>query len=265
MDGNLAALSRRRFLVTGLTASGGLAIGIGALPHLADAATVSATPWDDDGTAPHELDAWIAIDPDDSVLIRYQRSEMGQGSMTALVMCVVEELQCDWSKVRTEYASANRSIRENNVYGKQGSYGSQTVRGSHDLMQKIGANARERLIAAAAARWSVPAGECAAANSVVTHQPSGKTARYGELVGDAAKIKLNQDPEIKQPAQYTLIGQPMKRVDVPLKVNGTAQYGTTSKCRAWSMPRSSPARCRPASSRASTRVRSPARAESSRW
>jgi isoquinoline 1-oxidoreductase beta subunit len=228
MDGN-AILSRRRFLVTGMTATGGLAVGVSALPHLADAATVSATPWDDDGIAPHELDAWIAIDPDDSVLIRYQRAEMGQGSMTALVMCVAEELACDWSKVRTEYASPNRSIRENNVYGKQGSYGSQTVRGSHDLMQKIGANARERLIQAAASRWQVPAGECAAANSVVTHKPSGRTARYGELVGDAAKIKLNQDPAIKEPAQYTVIGQPLKRLDVPLKINGTAIYGIDVK------------------------------------
>ncbi len=228
MDGN-AILSRRRFLVTGMTATGGLAVGVSALPHLADAATVSVTPWDDDGTAPHELDAWIAIDPDDSVLIRYQRSEMGQGSMTALVMCVAEELACDWSKVRTEYASPNRSVRENNVYGNQASVGSQTVRQSHELMQKIGANARERLIQAAAARWQVPAGECTAANSVVSHKPSGKSARYGELVGDAAKIKLNHDPAIKEPAQYTLIGQPMKRLDVPLKVNGTAIYGIDVK------------------------------------
>jgi isoquinoline 1-oxidoreductase subunit beta len=231
MDGSrdLSALSRRRFLVTGVTASGGFAIGVGALPHIAGAATVATEPWDDDGVAPHELDAWIAIEPDDSVLIRYQRAEMGQGSMTALVMCVAEELECDWSKVRTEYASPNRSVRENNVYGNQASVGSQTVRQSHDLMQKIGANARERLIQAAAARWQVPAGECAAAMSVVTHKPSGKTARFGGLVGDAAKIKLNKDPAIREPAQYKLIGKPMPRVDVPLKINGTAQYGIDTR------------------------------------
>jgi isoquinoline 1-oxidoreductase beta subunit len=154
---------------------------------------------------------------------------MGQGSMTALVMCVAEELECDWAKVRTEYASPNRSVRENNVYGNQASVGSQTVRQSHDLMQKIGANARERLIAAAAARWSVPTGECAAAKSVVTHKPSGKSFRFGELVGDAVKIKLNKDPEIKTPEQYRLIGKPMPRVDVPLKINGTAQYGIDTR------------------------------------
>ena len=228
MDGNIA-LSRRRFLVTGVTATGGLAVGLSALPQLGDAATVSATPWDDDGVAPHELDAWIAIEPDDSVLIRYQRAEMGQGSMTALVMCVAEELQCDWSKVRTEYASANRSVRENNVYGNQASVGSRTVRESHGLMQQIGANARERLIQAAASRLQVPAGELTAANSVVTHAKSGKTLRYGELVGDAAKIKLNKDVAIKPPEQYTLIGQPMKRVDVPAKVDGSAKYGIDTR------------------------------------
>ncbi len=229
MDGSIGSLTRRKFLVTGVTASGGLAVGISALPRLAGAATVSATPWDDDGTAPNELDAWIAIDPDDAVLIRYQRSEMGQGSMTALVMCVAEELQCDWSKVRTEYASANRSVREHDVYGNQASVGSQTVRQSHALMQQIGASARERLVHAAAARWQVPAGECTAANSVVSHKLSGKRLRFGELVGDAAKLKLNRDPPIKEPAQYTLIGQPTKRVDVPLKVNGSAIYGIDIK------------------------------------
>jgi isoquinoline 1-oxidoreductase beta subunit len=228
MDGN-SALSRRHFIVAGMTATGGLALGATALPALADAVPVAPQPWDDDGVAPHELDAWIAIEPDDSVLIRYQRAEMGQGSMTALVMCVAEELECDWSKVKTEYASPNRSVREHDVYGNQASVGSQTVRQSHELMQKIGAHARERLIQAAAARWSVPAGECAAANSVVTHKPSGKTARFGELVADAAGIKLNQDPPIKPPEQYQLIGKPLPRLDVALKINGSAQYGIDTR------------------------------------
>ena len=152
LDRNAAGLSRRQFIVTGVTAAGGFAIGMSALPHLAQALTVGAQPWDNDGTAPNELDAWIAIEPDDSVLIRYVRSEMGQGSMTALVMIVAEELQCDWSKVRTEYASPNRSVRENNVYGDMASVGSRTVRESREKMQYVGASARERLIAAAAAR-----------------------------------------------------------------------------------------------------------------
>src|SRR5262252_3987638 len=174
MDAN-ATLTRRQFIVTAATAAGGLAIGLATGPS-AFAATAGAQLWSsEDGHNPHDLDAFIAIEPDDSILIRYQRSEMGQGSMTALPMIVTEELQCDWSKVRVEYASPNRSVRENRVYGDMVSVGSQTVRGSQKLMQQVGASARERLVAAAAARWNVPALECAAASSVVTHGPSGRT------------------------------------------------------------------------------------------
>ena len=113
-----ASLTRRHFIFTAASAAGGLMIGIGAAPRSALAATVGAQPWNDDNAyAQNEIDAWIAIDPDDSILIRYQRSEMGQGSMTALPMMITEELQCDWSKVRIEYASPNRNLREKNVYG----------------------------------------------------------------------------------------------------------------------------------------------------
>src|SRR5215469_6542408 len=182
MDGNQIAattLSRRHFIVTLATAAGGLAIGIGTFPRGAQAAAVTAQPWDEGAANPHEIDAWIAIDPDDSILIRYQRSEMGQGSMTAVPMMLTEELQCDWSKVRIEYASPNRNLRENKVYGDMFSNGSRSIKGSQQKVQQVGASARERLIAAAAARWNVPAQECSAANSVVTHAASGRTLRYG--------------------------------------------------------------------------------------
>src|SRR5271170_3509498 len=190
MHGNHVAptLSRRHFILTAATAAGGFMIGIGAMPRAAGAATVGIAPGSDENAySPNDIDAWIAIDPDDSILIRYQRSEMGQGSMTALPMMIAEELQCDWSKVRIEYASPNRNLRENKVYGpSMRSAGSQTVRGSQKLVQQVGASARERLIAAAAARWSVPTSECSAAQSVVTHKPSGQSLRYGELAADAA-------------------------------------------------------------------------------
>jgi isoquinoline 1-oxidoreductase beta subunit len=101
MDGSRAAstLTRRHFILTAATAAGGLVIGIGAAPRLARAATAMAQPWNDDNAYnANDIDAWIAIDPDDSILIRYQRSEMGQGSMTALPMIITEELQCDGRK-----------------------------------------------------------------------------------------------------------------------------------------------------------------------
>jgi isoquinoline 1-oxidoreductase subunit beta len=222
-----STLSRRHFILTAATAAGGFMIGIGTAPGRAYAATVPAQPWNDDNAyAANEIDAWIAIDPDDSVLIRYQRSEMGQGSMTALPMMITEELQCDWSKVRIEYASPNRNLRENKVYGQSmRSAGSQTVRGSQKLVQQVGASARERLITAAAARWNVPISECSAAQSVVTHNPSGRTLRYGELAADAAKIKLAAEPAIKTPAQFTFIPRPLPRVDVVHKTDGSAKFG----------------------------------------
>ena len=107
-----AGLSRRQFIRTGVTLAGGFAIGVGFASPGAMAAVVNAEPWDKGDSNPYDLDAWIAIEPDDSVLIRYQRSELGQGSMTALPMIITEELQCDWSKVRIEYASSTRSLRE---------------------------------------------------------------------------------------------------------------------------------------------------------
>src|SRR5271156_6314203 len=220
-----STVNRRDFILTAVSLAGGLMIGIGAAPRSVDAAAISTQPWSDNDHAPHEIDAWISIDPDDSVLIRYQRSEMGQGSMTALPMMITEELQCDWSRVRIEYASANRNVRERRVYGNMYSHGSMSVRESQKMMQQVGASARERLIAAAAARWKVPASECVALQSVVTHRPSGHTSRYGELAADAAKVKLAKEPTIKTPAQFTFLPRRMPRVDLAPKTDGSAKFG----------------------------------------
>src|SRR5580698_5578139 len=223
--GLASTVNRRDFILTAVSVAGGLIIGIGAAPRSARAAAISERPWNDSEYAPHEIDAWIAIDPDDSVLIRYQRSEMGQGSMTALPMMITEELQCDWSKVRIEYASSNRSVREHRVYGNMYSHGSMSVRESQKMVQQVGASARERIIAAAAARWHVPASECAAAQSVVTHRPSGRTLRYGELAAEAAKVKLVKEPAIKTPAQFTFLPRRIPRLDLVHKTDGSAKFG----------------------------------------
>src|SRR6266404_7595627 len=154
--GAASTVTRRHFILTAVSAAGGLMVGVAVASGSARGATISEQPWNDKEYAPNEIDAWIAINPDDSILIRYQRSEMGQGSMTALPMMIAEELQCDWSKVRIEYASSNRSIRENRVYGNMYSHGSMSVRESQKMVQQVGASARERIIAAAAVRWRVP-------------------------------------------------------------------------------------------------------------
>src|SRR5580704_14409678 len=218
-------LSRRTFITTTLTAAGGLALGVG-IGGPAAAATLSPRPWGEEGKRyPGEVNAWVVIEPDDTVIIRYGRAEMGQGSFTALPQILAEELECDWALVKPEYASANRSLRDNKVYGSLSTGGSRAVRETGDLVQQAGASARERLIAAAAKRWNVPASECAAAMSKVSHTPSGRTLRFGELAVEAAAIKLDKEPALKRPDQYKFIGRRLARLDVPLKINGTAKYG----------------------------------------
>jgi isoquinoline 1-oxidoreductase subunit beta len=221
---NAMTVSRRHFITTALTAAGGFALGVGLAP--AEAATLSARPWNDDNKRyPGEINAWVVIEPDDTVIIRYGRAEMGQGSFTALPQILAEELECDWALVKPEYASANRNLKESKVYGSLSTGGSRAVRETGEMVQQAGASARERLIAAAAKRWGVPATECAAAMSKVTHKPSGRTLRFGELAVEAAAIKLDKEPPLKKPDQYKFIGRRLARLDVPLKINGTAKYG----------------------------------------
>jgi isoquinoline 1-oxidoreductase beta subunit len=218
-------LSRRSFITTTLTAAGGFAVGIG-IGETAEAATLSVRPWGDEAARyPGEINAWVVINPDDSVIIRYGRAEMGQGSFTALPQILTEELECDWAFVKPEYASANRNLRDNKVYGSLSTGGSRAVRETGEMVQQAGASARERLIAAAAKRWNVPAQDCVAAMSKVTHKPTGRTFRFGELAAEAAAIKLDKEPAIKTPNAFKFIGQRIARLDVPLKINGTAMYG----------------------------------------
>ena len=222
-------LGRRDFLVSALTAAGGLAIGV-SLPGISGAAPLdlaqpAGAPWDDALASPNEVNAWIVIEPDDSVIIRVAKSEMGEGVMTSMPMIVAEELACDWTKVRSEYASVNRNVREQMVYKNMLTGGSSAVRGSRPYLQQAGASARVRLVQAAATRWGVPAADCVAANSVVTHTASGRSLNYGALAGDAAKVVLAAEPVIKTPEQYTLIGKSTARLDTKVKVTGAAIFG----------------------------------------
>ena len=222
------SLSRRQFVVTGLSAAGGLAIGL-AHPGLARALAIQPQPWNNDAPDPKEFSAWLVIEPDDTIIFRYPRAEMGQGSMTALTMCVAEELHCDWSKIKVEFASAHRNVTEGTVYGDQSSVGSHSIRLGREKAQQVGASARERLIAAAAGQWAVEPASCTAENGAVVHKATGRSLRHGALAAAAAKIALPQEPAIKTPEQFAFIGKPQKRLDVPLKVNGTAQYGIDTR------------------------------------
>ena len=224
-------ISRRRFVMTTAVVGGGMVVGF-CLPgadvfagQLSDN-TIGSEPWlPPTDTAGTEINAWLVIAPDDTVTIRVAQSEMGEGIFTSLPMIVAEELECDWTKVRAEYASANRSLREGGVYRRMATNGSGAIRRSREYLQQAGASARERLIQAAANRWNVPAATCTAKDGVVTHATSGRTLRFGTLAAEAAAIRLSDEPAIKQPGQFTLLGTSVARLDTPVKVDGRATFG----------------------------------------
>src|SRR5689334_6183881 len=173
-----STLSRRDFLKVSSALGGGLALEFRFPVAFAAAG----------GAAASEVNAWIVIHPDDRVVIRIARSEMGQGSYTALAQLVAEELDCDWSKVSAEFASPNEHFRRNRVWGSMSTGGSQGIRASQDYLRKAGASAREMLVGAAAARWNVDASECTASAGVITHASSARTLRYGQVAAAAASV-----------------------------------------------------------------------------
>src|SRR5262245_6396504 len=183
---HMPQLNRRSFVVgAAAAAGGGLALGLNIPVGGSKAALAQgATP---------EVNAWVVIKPDDSVVIRVARSEMGQGTITGLCQLVAEELECDWSKVSYEYPTPGQSVKRNNVWGSFGTGGSRGIRTSHDYVRKGGAAARMMLIQAAAEQWKVPAGECTAANSVITHTASGRKLRFGEVAEAASKLQPPAD------------------------------------------------------------------------
>ena len=173
---------------------------------------------------PPEITAWIVIAPDDRVTIRIARSEMGQGITTALPMLVAEELGCDWSRVATEFVPPEENLRRNRAWGDMSTGGSRSVRTSQDFLRKAGATAREMLIAAAAARWNAPTHECAAQNGVITHAPSRRTLRFGEVAAAAAAITPPKNVRLKEPNEWALIGTRRRRLDVADKIAGKPIY-----------------------------------------
>lgn len=203
--------TRRTFLKQSATLTGAFILGVQATPSLAAA---SGAP---------EVTHWVVIQPDDTVIIRIARSELGQGTFTGLAQLVAEELECDWSKVRPEYADVNEHMRRKKIWKDMSTGGSRGIRDSHEYVRKGGAAAREMLIAAAAQQWSVPASECMAHKSVVTH-PSGKSATYGQLASLASTMPMPADPKLKDPKDWKIAGTSPARFDIPAKVNGSQIY-----------------------------------------
>jgi isoquinoline 1-oxidoreductase subunit beta len=204
-------VDRRSFLLSVVATGGGLALGFN-VPFGERGARAAANA--------REITAWVVIEPDDTVIVRIARSEMGQGSFTGLSMLVAEELECDWSKVRAEFAAPEDNIRRNRIWGDMATGGSRAIRGSQDYLRKAGATAREMLIAAAAARWNVVPAECTAANSLITHLPSGRHVRFGAVAADAAKLAPPATVTLKEPKDWKLIGTPRNRLEIADKVTG---------------------------------------------
>jgi isoquinoline 1-oxidoreductase beta subunit len=213
-------ISRRSFVIGTAAVGGGLALGL----HLPLGGRVVRA---QDGSP--EITAWVVIRPDDTVVIRIARSEMGQGTLTGLAQMVAEELECDWAKVTTEYPTPGESIKRQRVWGDFSTGGSRGIRTSHDYVRKGGATARAMLIQAAANAWGVPASECSAANSVITHGPSGRTTTYGKVAEAAAKLTPPADVALKDPKDWKLIGKSVKRLDTIKKLTGAQVYGADLK------------------------------------
>src|SRR4029450_2936187 len=258
----MTSIDRREFLATIAAAQGAFVLGFW-LPSRAEAQTKPGAVWYEEPATP-EVNAWIVIAPDDIVTIRIAQTELGQGVWTSNAMMVAGEVQCDWSKVRPQYASANRDAREkapewtlnvpgngaqdpkgggvptfgnrdrvggggipDSLYRRMRTNAASSVKDGGYYLQLAGAEARERLLLAAAQLWNVPVAELIAKDSIITHTKSGRTTTYGKIAGRAAGTP-HPNPEtitIKSPDQWTLMGNERKNLDVPDKVAGRVVYG----------------------------------------
>ena len=210
-------LTRRSFMKITTSAAGGMAIGI-HFPAMAAAQGAGAA---------GEINAWLTIDPNNIVSIVTPQTEMGQGAFTAVPMMVAEELDIPWENVRHVFADANRHVNNDNLYTTTSTGGSTTVSRRHPYMMQAGASARERLRAAAAEAWHVPVEAVTAKQGWLSaeHEEQGTIqATYGEFAAAAAQITLEEEPAIKEYGDWWLLGSDVKRLDVPLKTNGTATY-----------------------------------------
>src|SRR5262245_56401197 len=217
----MSKVTRRTFLISGAAVGGGLALGL-RLPPFGPAVVRAA-----DGSP--EITAWVVVRPDNTTVIRVVRAEMGQGTITGLAQLVAEELDCDWNKVVIEYPTPGQSVARKRVWGDFSTGGSRGIRQSNEYVRKGGAAARMMLVQAAADQWKVPASECTAANSVITHTPSGRTTTYGQVAEAAARLEQPKEVPLKDPKTWKIAGKPLKRLDTAAKVNGTMIYGSDLK------------------------------------
>lgn len=249
-------ITRRRFILGTAIAGGGLLLGYATTRP--DRHTLANRNHASEGQT--FLTTWLRIDPDNQITVLVPHSEMGQGVLTSLPMMAADEMDADWSKVRVEQAPATDlfangvlikgfagslgftvpafldrtmdavTMKAAEIMNMQITGGSSSVRFTGEMgMRVAGAAARQMLVSAAAQQWNVDAAEITTANSVVSHAPSGRTASYGELASAAAQFDPPRKPVLKRPEQFTLMGKPIARIDIPAKVDGSAQYGIDAR------------------------------------
>jgi isoquinoline 1-oxidoreductase beta subunit len=205
------SVDRREFIKLGLAGTGGLLIGF-ALPARAGAASAAGESI--------KLNAWVHVGTDDIVTLFIHKAEMGQGTVTSLSMLLAEELECDWTKIRTEFPGVDREFG-----ASQGVFGSQSIRSSWMPLRQAGAAARTMLIGAAAARWGADPSSCRAERSVVTNTATSARLSYGALASAASAQPVPAAPALKPASEFHLIGTSAKRLDTPSKTDGSAVFG----------------------------------------
>ena len=210
-------LSRRGFLAGTAVATGGLSLGF----HIPFAAAQTAD-------LP-EINAWVVIKPDDTIVIRVARVEMGQGTLTGLAQLVAEELDADWSKVTTEYPTPGQNVARKRIWGDFQTSGSRGIRGSEDYVRKGGAAARLMLMQAAAHEWNVPVAELTTDKGIITHAASKRSTSYGKVSLAAAKIEPPKDIKLKESKDWKIAGKSLPRLDTKPKLNGEQIYSIDVK------------------------------------
>ena len=222
--------SRRHFIVGSSAVATGLAIGfdlsiISAANAAVGTGTTAMTP-----LITPEIGVWVVVKPNDDVVVRIVRSEMGQGTITGLAQMVAEELECDWKKVSYDYPSPAENLKRNKVWGSYSTGGSRGIRTSEQYVRKGGAAARIMLVQAAANQWNVPASECVALNSVITHTPSGRKTTFGKVSVAASQLEVPKEVPLKDPKEWKLIGKSVNRIDGTAdKVTGRQVYAIDLK------------------------------------
>ncbi len=209
--------SRRQFIQASTTAAGGLLLGF----HLP--VSGKSKPFESWANSGAKLNAWLAKNADETITIRVAKAEMGQGVLTALPMIVAEELEADWRLVRAEYADVNRHLMEGRVYGRLLTDDSGSVRQSCEMLQRVGAEARERLVTSAAEAWLVSPGRCYADYGKIYNRDTRESVTYGKVAAQAAKVRV-ANVKIKLPEDFNFLGLPTPRFDIAAKVDGSAVY-----------------------------------------